>query len=192
MDISAALSRELATLTEALDCDDIDLATQLDELSANLRRANLGMTIMISGDGDTITFSAGKVTAPSPVPMSPVMPLSAPESVESDSPYVRFAEVEVFVDLAADAMDPGGVDTASGGPDCRAVARTAGPDCPSTLQRCSSINQAVGVLIGRGRTLGAAHEELAGLADFGATDLYHAAEYLLHGLADRRPALVTQ
>ncbi|MCW2648805.1 MAG: hypothetical protein JWP07_4914 [Pseudonocardiales bacterium] len=58
---------------------------------------------------------------------------------------------------------------------------------PSILQRCSAINQAIGVLLERGRTPDAAHQALARLANFGRTDLYDAAEYLLRDLADHHP-----
>jgi hypothetical protein len=192
VDISPALSSDLATLTEALDCDGIDLAAQLDELAAGLRRASLGMTIIISGDGDTITLSAVDVMATSPIAVSPLTPPLAPSSTEPGSSYVRFAPVDVVLGVAADPSDPAGSDTAALGPDNRAVTLTAGPGLPRVLQRCSAINQAIGVLIGRGRTPESAREDLARLAEFGHTDVFQAAQYLLCDVADHHSALVGQ
>jgi hypothetical protein len=192
VDISPALSSDLAACTQALDRDGIDLASQLHELAAGLRLACLGMTITISGDGNTITFSAGDVAATSPFAVSPLMPLSAPSSVEPGSLSVRFAPVNGFIDLAVYPRDPAGIDTAALSPENRAVALTAWSGFASVVQRCGAINQAIGVLIGRGRTPESAHEDLARLAEFGRTDVYHAAEYLLRDVADHQPALVGQ
>lgn len=188
VNLSPALSSALATLTDALDRDGIDLATQLQELAANLRRASLGMTITISDSGDKVTFSAANLVATSPDEPSALMRSSSGLSTDPGSSSVRReSTVEVYIDIAADSRDWAGIDTTASGRDNAAMALGAGPGLASTLQRCSAINRAIGVLLERRRTPETAHEELAGLAHFGHTDLYHAAEYLLRDLAGDHP-----
>ena len=64
----------------------------------------------------------------------------------------------------------------------------AGSDTGTTLRTVSVINQAIGVLIGRGYTLKQAHRELDIQADGAGTDRHIAAQFILDTLTAENPA----
>jgi hypothetical protein len=70
----------------------------------------------------------------------------------------------------------------------RHLSGPARPDTGIYLRTPSVINQAIGVLIGRGYTPEQAHRELDTQADGGGTDRHTAAQFILDTLTAEDPA----
>ena len=64
----------------------------------------------------------------------------------------------------------------------------AASDTGTYLRTASVINQAIGVLIGRGYNPGQAHRELDTQADGAGTDRHSAAQFILDTLTAEKPA----
>jgi hypothetical protein len=189
VEISRSLVAHLATLTQALD-EDIDLEAQLRALKADLRAAvasYAGMTMTVVADGQEISFTvradtgtAGEITASLRVPLG-----REPGSL-TDSRLVLYATTPgAFIDLAADLCYILALDAGILALDADLVAPPPGSDAAG-LGEHSVINQALGILMGRGHTPESAASTLDHLAEIGDVDLAAAAERLLD--AASRPA----
>lgn len=189
MDISAALAADLAVLTEALDVPDIDLQTQLHALSVNVRLAvasYVGVTIAFDGQ-DVVLTAHGEAAFTPGIATSLLIPLSTVSTGLAGGTLVLYAAAPgAFVDLAADLSYALGVDPAALVLDEHLV-EPADVLGRSGLEALSTINQAIGVLIERGRTPESAREELERLAALDSGNLLHVVEQVLHSTV-RRPA----
>ena len=186
MAISPALAADLAALTDALDHDDVDLETQLDAFTAGVTLAvasYLGMRMTIAVNGCEVSFSApdNLATTTPAIGTSLLIPLTVVSNAQPGSTLVLYAATPgAFVDLAADlgyALGPDHtalvLDEHLGGP-----ANGSGSGAHG-LDGYSTINRAVGVLIGRGHTPESAHEGLARFAGLDGRDMRAAAEQVL-------------
>ena len=160
----SALSAELAVLTGALADPGVDLQDQLHRLAGTVGVAvssflGVRMTVVVDDYPFTVTaLDAAAVAGPVCVPVfvgaSVSFPLGSAGGATTTSTVVLYATTPgAFVDLAADVtvalgLDPGVVviDGHLGEPDGAPVVSGS-----SGLSGVSIINQAVGVLLGRGR-----------------------------------------
>jgi hypothetical protein len=157
VETTAALAADLATLSEALDETDPDITEALRQLVADVRlavRSYLGLTVT-SGDATplmNLTAMEG-FAHPDDVVSSLMIPLS---DKSADGAGLRLAVILYaarpggFVDLAADL----GWLTGRRLSDFALDQHLSGPARPTGGVRSTSlINQAIGVLLGRGYTL---------------------------------------
>lgn len=185
MEINAALAAELAILTEALDDPDADIADGLVRVAADARAAvasYLGLMVIVAGTDPPITFAAvdGDVE---PGDIRASLQLPAPSGERdggvSGVSLILFAGVAgAFVDLAADLCWLTGRRLADVGLDQHLSVLIDG-HAADTLHAGSVINQALGVLIGRGCTLEQADRELDTRAADAGTDRHRAAARVL-------------
>lgn len=163
MRIDPALAADFALLTQSLD-DGTDIAQTLASLVSNVRIAvpsYLGLTITAAGRAPPFVVTAMEESAAADgIRSSVLIPLTAPDLDGPVASLVLYAGLAgAFVDLAADLswlsgfrLDDYPLDEHLQTPETRRSDRT--------LRAMSMINQAVGVLIGRGLLPGAAHDEL--------------------------------
>ena len=182
MNISAALTTDLALLSQALGTDDSDLETHLDALAADVKlavKSYTGMTITIAFEHYTVSFNVhDNPTAPS-TQTSLLIPLAALTTTDAAGTLVLYAATPgAFVDLAADLSYALGEEATAlildghlPPPDVQG--RTTG------LDTHVAINQAIGILIGRGHTPEAAQDELHRLAGLDHGDLRAAADQVI-------------
>jgi len=155
VEITAALAADLASLSEALDESGTDVADALRQLAADVRLAvpsYLGLTIVAATFPLALT-AMEPFAHPGDVASSLMMPLSDGSSDDAGSRLVVIlyaATPGAFVDLAADLCWLTGrqlsdfrIDQDLSPPE---------PDSHGGVQRWSLVNQAIGVLIGRGYT----------------------------------------
>lgn len=165
MEISAALAADLAILTDALDEPGVDVAAMLRQLASDAKAAvdsYLGMSVA-AGHSDTalnLTMME-ELAATVQVRASLMISLPAPDP-ESTEPAVAVvlyaANPGAFVDLAADLSRLTGLRL-----DEVALDRHLRPvdgHADGIGVSVSVINQALGVLIGRGHTPEQANGEL--------------------------------
>lgn len=183
-----ALVDDLALLTEALDADGADIASTLSLLASAVAYAvpsYLGLSVWVSPSDEPveITTLAGDL-ARAKIRTSLRMPFA--EGPWPPGPAVMIVLYAgfpgAFADLAADLAwltrrDLGdiGLDVDLGD-DVRTSRVTS-------LRARSALDQAMGVLVGRGRTPGAARSELDALAERAGTDTHAAALTLIDALA---------
>lgn len=159
MEITAALAADLAILTEALDETDADITKALHQLATDVRLAvdsYLGLTVISGNATFPLTFSAMEKSArPDDVVASLMMLLGNERPGGADVPFAVIlyaARPGAFVDLAADLCWLAGRPL-SDFPVDQHLSLPAGSESDSILQAWSRINQAIGVLLGRGYTL---------------------------------------
>lgn len=159
MDMSTALTTDLAALTAALGSPGTDLGVLLGDLSRTVRVAVsscIGLRLTAVNEGSAITL--GTLPAGAPVVASLRLPLDAVAPVEPGGMVTFFAtNAGAFVDLAAD------LDHALGGAfavldDDLAAAHL--PPGIHGLDDMSAVNRAIGYLIGGGWTPAEAEAEL--------------------------------
>jgi hypothetical protein len=161
VDISAALTADLAALTQALGNDDIDLETQLRAVADDVKlavSAFTGLTMTIGLDGHTVSFTVREHGAGGrPAATSLLLPLGALTATDPASTLLLLAATPgAFIDLAADLSYSLGIDPAT-----IVLDRHLSTDVTeSGLDTHIAIDRAVGVLIDRGHTPGAARVEL--------------------------------
>ena len=187
MDISAALAADLALLTQALDDSGIDLEAGLRAFTAGLKLAVAsftGMTMTIGLDGHDVSFTVHDHATIHPatsllIPLAPVTPTDTASTL-----LLYAATPGAFVDLAADLIYALRIEPTAlvldGHLDPPADA--AGLTGLTGLDEHSAINQAIGVLLGRGHTPESAHHELQRLAALDHNNLHAAAESLIHSI----------
>jgi hypothetical protein len=189
MEINAALAAELAVLTEALDDLGADVAENLLRLATDARAAVAsyrGLMVVIDSADPPIAFTAFDDGADTGDIRTSLMLAAA--TVSHDAlprvSLILFAAVPgAFVDLAADLTWMTGHPLTSVILDQHLPVRVD-DHAGDTLQKASVINQALGVLIGRGYTPEQADLQLAARADDADTDRHQAATLLLGSIAD--------
>jgi hypothetical protein len=184
VNISAAVAADLAALTAGLGDPDVDLERQLHHLGANLTRAVAsfcGLTMTIRLEGHDISLRAGDGIDAKASLHIPLSPLGA---AQDGSALVVYAKVSgAFVDLAADLSYALGIDLALLVLDGHLPVdvETSGSGLAG-LDEFSRINQAIGVLIGRGHSPDGALDELRRLADLDGGHLVSGADTVLGSL----------
>jgi hypothetical protein len=194
MKISAALAADLGILTAALDGPDADVLHRLHQLGVAAQAAvptYLGLSVTFDGSDPPFTFTtledgtAHNVrTSLRLTPLARVDDGRAAPSVA----LVLYAETPgTFVDLTAD------VGWLTGRPPSDFALDQhrnvpAGSDAGTSLRAASVVNQAIGVLIGRGYTPRQAHSKLDTQADGAGTDRYTTAQFILDTLTAENPA----
>lgn len=161
MDFSPDLTTRLDVLTEALDGSGDDLRTILGVLVGDLSAgvsSFAGLTITVSVDGEPVTL-----TAPNSLTAAASMLLPLTSGAQTGHVVVYAQNRGAFIDLAADAQfalgpGSGGVVVDGHLPPPTASATQRGLD---GLADRSTINQAVGFLIGKGYPPDQVHAELA-------------------------------
>ncbi|MDQ2837311.1 MAG: hypothetical protein M3Y89_07810 [Actinomycetota bacterium] len=185
MQINAALVAELAVLTEALDDADTDIVETLLHLVAGAHAAvpsYLGLTVTVTGSDPPITItSLEDTTEVGDIRTS--LRFDAPDAGH-DGPMPRVSLVlyagnrGAFVDLAADLSWLTGRKLTGVILDAQ-LTIPAEPDPAAQLRAASLVNQALGVLIGRGHTPGQAQLALDARAADAGTDRSGAATLIL-------------
>jgi hypothetical protein len=193
MKISAALAADLGILTAALDEPGADVLQSLHRLGVNAQAAVptfLGLSVTAASSDPPFTFTIFDEDAADGVGASLWLTLPgvgegwAPPSVA----LILYAGTPgTFVDLAADLAWLTGRPPSDFALD-QHLGVPAGSDAGTSLRAASVINQAVGVLIGRGYTPRQAHSKLDTHADGAGTDRYTAAQFILDTLTAEDPA----
>ena len=178
MDISAALAADLALLTQALDDSGIDLEAGLRAFTADVKVAVAsftGMTMTIAFDGHDVSFTVHDDATIQPA-TSLLIPLATVTPTDPASTLLLYAATPgAFVDLAADLIYALRIEPTALVLDGHFDPR-AGSGGITGLDEHSAINQAIGVLIGRGHTPESAQHELQRLATLDHDNLRVAAE----------------
>jgi hypothetical protein len=186
--IPPALAEDLALLTEALDADGVDLASMMSLLASAVSYSvpsYLGLSVWVNPEDEPveITTLAGEV-ARAKIRTSLRMPFAdGPWQPGPAVMIVLYAGLPgAFADLAADLAWLTRRDLGDIGLDV-----DLGDDVRTSraisLRARSALDQAMGVLVGRGRTPGAARSELDALAERAGTDTHAAALALLDSMA---------
>lgn len=190
MTISPGLAAELGLLTQALDLPDIDTAETLTRLAVDAQTAvksYLGLSVMITANRsqfDLTVLNTG--TRPEQIRASVLVPFS-PGSVDGSAaaPSVALilyaAAPGAFIDLAADLSWITGRTLADFRLDEHRTLPVSVTD-PSPVAGMSSINQALGILIGRGSTPEQAERDLHERAAAAGIELVAAATLVLAAL----------
>ncbi len=172
-DLTAALSAELTLLAEALDRPREDLVERLHQLVEDARSvadSYLGLTLVIEGAAPFALTLLEQDAAAAQVQTSLLIPLGGSDRAPAPSHLVVYAgRSGAFVDLAADlswltGTSPSGFVLDQHLP----PALLSGSD--RTLRDTSAVNQAIGLLIGRGHDPEQARAELDALALAAGTD----------------------
>jgi hypothetical protein len=193
MKISAALAADLGILTAALDEPGGDVLHSLHRLGVGAQAAvptYLGLSVTVDGSDPPFTFTVFEEGAADGVGTSLRLTLAgvsdgwAPPSVT----LILYAGTPgTFVDLAADLAWLTGRPPSDFALD-QHLGVPAGSDAGTSLRAASVINQAIGVLIGRGYTPRQAHSKLDTQADGAGTARYTAAQFILDTLTAEDPA----
>jgi hypothetical protein len=200
MKIGAALAADLAILTAALDEPEADLLRSVHQLGVDAQAAvpsYLGLSLTVEGSDPPFTFTTLEHGTDDEVRTSLRLTLSGVGAGRA-SPAVAlilYARTPgTFVDLSADLTWLTGRPRSDFALD-QHLCGLGGADAGTHLRTASVINQAIGVLIGRGYTPGRAHRELDTRADVAGTDRYAAARSILDTLdadaerPDREPKI---
>ena len=162
MKISAALAADLGILTAALDEPGADVLHSLHQLGVDAQAAvptYLGLSVTVDGSDPPFTFTIFEEGAADGVRTS--LRLTLPGVGDGwASPSVALilyaGTPGTFVDLTADLAWLTGRPPSDFALD-QHLSVPAGSDAGTSLRAASVINQAIGVLIGRGYTPGLAH-----------------------------------
>jgi hypothetical protein len=194
MKISAALAADLGTLTAALDEPGADVLHSLDQLGVAARAAvptYLGLSVTVDGSDPPFTFTTLEDHKADNVRTSLRLMLLAPVGDGRAAPSVAlilYAETPgTFVDLTADLAWLTGRPPSDFALD-QHLSVPAGSDDGASLRAASVINQAIGVLIGRGYTPRQANSKLDTHADGPGTDRHTTAQFILDTLTAADPA----
>jgi hypothetical protein len=187
--LDASTVAALAMLTEALDQPDVDIAKTLERLADAATAAVpslIGLSVQTARD-ETFIEVTGRVDgrdAPSTVGTSLMIPLPERSSAESGTRLILFAgQPGALVDLGADLAWLTGSPLDAFRLDEHLSLPAEGPSV-TALQVLATVNQAVGVLIERGRTAEEATQHLDQLAALAGIDRAGAAARLLARLSD--------
>ena len=188
MTISAALAADLGILTAALDEPGADVLHSLHQLGVDAQTAvptYLGLSVTVDRNDPPFTFTTIADGAADNVRTSLRMTLPAHVSDGQASPSVAlilYAETPgTFVDLTADLAWLTGRPPSDFALD-QHLSVPACSDDGTSLHTASVINQAIGVLIGRGYTPREAHSKLDTQAADARTDRYTTAQFILDTL----------
>jgi hypothetical protein len=187
VEIAAALVADLALLSEALDEPEADVVESLRSLVADVRSSvgsYLGLTLTVTGSEPPLTITALEDDAdPADVAASIRVPLDVGGADIQISLVLYATTPGAFVDLAADLSWLTGRDLGDFALDRHVI----GPDKldgADGLGAASVINQAIGVLIGRGHTPSQARRELNSRATAAGTERHIAAAEILRAPGD--------
>jgi hypothetical protein len=193
MKIGAALAADLDILTAALDEPGADVLHTLHQLGVDAQAAvptYLGLRVTVDGSDPPFTFTTLEDGAADDVGTSLglMLPGVGDRRTSPTVALVLYARTPgTFVDLTADLAWLTGrppsdfvLDQHLSGP--------ARPDTGTCLRTASVINQAIGVLIGRGYTPERAHRELDTQAGCAGTYRHTTAQFILDTLAAEDPA----
>jgi hypothetical protein len=185
--IPSALAADLGLLTDALD--GVDVAATLTLLTSDVAAAvssYVGLSLRLSSGGDQVelTTLADEETV-ARVVTSLRVPVSRQEPAPGESVMiVLYATTPgAFVDLAADLAWLTGRELAGVGLDLD-LGLALHARASTSLRSGSTVNQALGVLLGRGLSPDEASDELDALALVSGVDRYSAARALLATLQD--------
>lgn len=189
MDSSPAIAAALAALAHVLDeSGPDDIQANVESLLADLKRAVpsfIGMTVTIALDDHEVSFT---VHADGPIKpaTSLLIPLEspAPSAAAASTLLLHAATPGAFVDLAADLSYALSIELSRLILDGH-LELPEHSDGLSGLDDYAAINQATGILIGRGNTPEAARAELQRLAALDHGSLRAAADTLIRSVADR-------
>ena len=184
MKISATLDADLGILTAALDEPAADVLHSLHRLGVDARAAVpsfLGLSVIVDGSDPPFTFSTlGDGAADNIRTSLRLTPAGVGEGRAGPLVALIFyaARPGTFVDLAADLAWLTGRPPSEFALD-QHLSVPAVSDGGTSLRAASVINQAIGVLIGRGYTPWQAHSKLDTQADRARTDRDTAAQVIL-------------
>jgi hypothetical protein len=192
MKIGAALAADLGILTAALDEPGADVLRTLHQLGVDAQAAVptcLGLSVTVDGSDPPFTFTTVEDGAADDVRTSLRLRLAGVGDGRA-SPSVALTLYAgtpgTFVDLAADLAWLTGRPPSDFALD-QHLSVPAESDAATVLRAASVINQAIGVLIGRGYTPGQAHRELDSQADSAGTDRQTTAQFILDTLTAEDP-----
>ena len=193
MKIGPALAADLGILTAALDEPGANVLHSLHQLGVDARAAvptYLGLSVTVEGSDPPFTFTTVEDGAAGDVRTSLRLTLPGVSDGRA-SPSVALTLYAgtpgTFVDLTADLAWLTGRAPSDFALD-QHLSVPAGSDAGTYLRAASVINQAIGVLIGRGYTPGQAHRELDTQADSAGTDRHTTAQFILDTLTAEDPA----
>ena len=193
MKMGAALAADLGILTAALDEPGADVLHTLHQLGVDAQAAVptcLGLRITVDGSDPPFTFSTLEDGAADDVRTSLRLTLPGVGDGRA-SPSVALTLYAgtpgTFVDLTADLAWLTGRPPSDFALD-QHLSVPAGSDAGTYLRAASVINQAIGVLIGRGYTLQQAHRELDTQVDSAGIDRHTTAQFILDTLTAEDPA----
>lgn len=193
MDIGAALAADLSILTAALDEPGADVLQSLQQLVVDAQAAvptYLGLSVTIDGSDPPFTITIIEDGAADDIRTS--LRLTLPGVGEGRAlpavVLILYAGTPgTLVDLAADLAWLTGRPPSDFALDGH-LSVPARSDTGTYLRTASVINQAIGVLIGRGYTPGQADRELNTRADRAGTDRHTSAQFILDTLTAEDPA----
>lgn len=184
MKIGAALAADLSILTAALDEPGADVLHTLRQLSVDAQAAvptYLGLSVTVDGSDPPFTFTTLEDATAADVRTSLWLTLPGVGDGRA-SPSVALilyaGTPGTFVDLTADLAWLTGRPASDFALD-QHLSGPARPDTGTHLRTASVINQAIGVLIGRGYTPERARRELDTQADGAGTDRHATARFIL-------------
>jgi hypothetical protein len=185
----ASLASSLAVLTAALDEPEFDIGQGLYRLAAVVAAAvpsYLGLRVVVTRHDPVFTLTLLHDDRVTLGDVGTSITLALPCAGDRDVPAVTFilyaSSPGAFVDLAADLASLTG-DPPQNFPLDAHLEVPAEPDVGAELSAASVINQAIGVLIGRGSTPQQAHAELTTQAAVTRTDRLTVAHLILARLA---------
>lgn len=186
------LSTSLALLTAALDDPDADLAAEVVALTAHARTfidSCVGLTINIAGDPPATLTSLAAQMPMSDIHSSIRIELRSNDTGGAGVDFLLYAhQPGAFVDLAADLAWTTGRESTEFQVDQHLKLPVASGRADTPLAT-SLINQAIGVLVGRGSTPAAALRELDSHACSNAIARVDAAVRILEALPAIDPLL---
>jgi len=192
MKIGAALAADLGILTAALDEPGADVLRSLHQLGVDAQAAvptYLGLSVTVDGSDPRFTFTTLEDGTADDIRTSLRLMLPGVGDGRA-SPSVALTLYAgtpgTFVDLSADLAWLTGRPPSDFRLD-QHLSVPAGSDAGTYLRTASVINQAIGVLIGRGHTPGQAHRELDNQADSAGIDRHTTAQFILDTLTGEDP-----
>jgi len=199
MKIGAALAADLDILTAALDEPGADVLHTLHQLSVDAQAAvptYLGLSVTVDGSDPPFTFTTLEDGMAADVRTSLWLTLPGvgvgvgvgDGRVSPSVALILYAGTPgTFVDLTADLAWLTGRPASDFALD-QHLCGPARPDTGTYLRTASVINQAIGVLIGRGYTPERAHRELDTQADSACTERHTTARFILDTITAEGPA----
>ena len=192
MKIGAALAADLGILTAALDEPGAGVLHSLHQLGVDAQAAvptYLGLSVTVDGSDPRFTFTTLEDGTADDIRTSLRLTLPGVGDGRA-SPSVALilyaGTPGTFVDLTADLAWITGRPPSDFALD-QHLSVPAGSDSGTYLRAASVINQAIGVLIGRGHTPAHAHRELDTQADSAGTDRHTTAQFILDTLTAEDP-----
>ncbi len=195
MTITPGLAAELHLLSQALDLPGTDLTEILTRLAADSQAAvdsYLGLSVMIASKRSAFDLSllnegtqAAHIRTSLLVPLSPAV-FGETSATTALALILYAATPGAFIDLAADLSWITGRTIADFRLDEHRTLPASYND-PTPLATMSEIDQAIGVLIGRGLTPEAAERDLYARAVTAGVDLLGAASLILASLTEPPP-----